>query len=77
MSSDPCFDALESDERDMIIMRHEVEAVFENGKKETHHVDLVEYGNPDKYSAMAKTVGYPCAIAARMLLLGKLCSEVC
>jgi len=55
----------------MIIMRHEIEASFPSGKRETHHVDLVEYGNPNKYSAMAKTVGYPCAIAARMLLLGK------
>ena len=54
----------------MIIMRHEVEASFSNGRKETHHVDLVEYGNPNNYTAMAKTVGYPCAIAARMLLLG-------
>ena len=61
----------EQDERDMIIMRHEVEAAFENGKKEKHHIDLVEYGDSDKYTAMAKTVGFPCAIAARMLLLGK------
>ncbi|CAK8688911.1 unnamed protein product [Clavelina lepadiformis] len=59
-------------ERDVIIMRHEVEAIFKNGKTEQHSVDLVEYGIPNGYTAMAKTVGYPCAIAARMLLLGKI-----
>ena len=53
-------------------MRHEVEAIFKNGKTEQHSVDLVEYGIPNGYTAMAKTVGYPCAIAARMLLLGML-----
>ena len=29
-------------------------------------------GTPDGYSAMAKTVGYPCAIAAKMVLTGEI-----
>ena len=29
-------------------------------------------GTSDGYSAMAKTVGYPCAIAAKMVLTGEI-----
>ena len=29
-------------------------------------------GTPEGYSAMAKTVGYPCAIAAKMVLTGEI-----
>lgn len=32
---------------------------------------MVAYGDPNGYSAMAKTVGYTAAIAAKMILQGK------
>jgi len=32
----------------------------------------VEYGDPSGYTAMAKTVGYPCAIATKMVLDGEI-----
>lgn len=35
------------------------------------HIDFVVYGDKDGYSAMAKTVGYPAAIAAKMVLESK------
>lgn len=38
--------------------------------KEIHHVDLVAYGKPNGFSAMASTVGYCTAIAAKMILDG-------
>lgn len=41
------------------------------GELETKHISLVVYGDANGYSAMAKTVGYPAAIAARMVLDGQ------
>merc|ERR1719234_541978 len=35
-------------------------------------INLVEYGDPQGYTAMAKTVGYPCAIATKMVLDGEI-----
>lgn len=40
-----------------------------DNKKETRGINLVVYGD-STYSAMAKTVGYPAAIAAKMILDG-------
>lgn len=54
----------------MIILRSDVGLRHPTGELETKHVSLVEYGRAGGFSAMAKTVGYPAAIAARMLLDG-------
>uniref|UniRef100_A0A8C8CR23 Saccharopine dehydrogenase (NAD(+), L-glutamate-forming) n=1 Tax=Oncorhynchus tshawytscha TaxID=74940 RepID=A0A8C8CR23_ONCTS len=59
-------------ERDMIIMRNDVGLRHSTGELETKHISLVVYGDPNGYSAMAKTVGYPAAIAARMVLDGEI-----
>lgn len=61
----------DKDERDMIIMRNDVGIRHPTGELETKHISLVVYGDPNGFSAMAKTVGYPAAIAARMVLDGK------
>lgn len=55
----------------MIILRNDVGLRHPTGELETKHVSLVVYGDPSGFSAMAKTVGYPAAIAARMILDGK------
>lgn len=57
-------------ERDVLIMRHDVGVEWSNRQEETIHVNFVIYGNPTGYSAMAATVGYPTAIAAKMVLEG-------
>ena len=60
-------------EYDMIIMRHDVGIRWPDGKRDMHHIDLVVYGDQDHeggFSAMAKTVGYPAAIATKMILEG-------
>ena len=57
----------------MIIMRHDIGIVWPDNKRDIHHVDLVVYGDQDHpggFSAMAKTVGYPTAIASKMILEG-------
>lgn len=55
----------------MIVLRNDVGLRHPTGELETKHVSLVAYGEPGGFSAMAKTVGYPAAIAARMLLEGE------
>nr|XP_024658873.1 alpha-aminoadipic semialdehyde synthase, mitochondrial [Maylandia zebra] len=59
-------------ERDMIILRNDVGVRYPTGELETKHISLVVYGDPTGFSAMAKTVGYPAAIAARMVLNGEI-----
>jgi len=51
-------------------MRHDVGVEWPNQNEEMIHVNFVIYGDPYKYSAMAATVGYPTAIAAKMVLEG-------
>lgn len=59
-------------ERDMILMRHEVTVRWPDGRRELKGINLVHYGDPNGYTAMAKTVGYPCAIATKMVLDGEI-----
>jgi len=58
----------------MVLLHHEIIANYGDivpNKKITS--TLVEYGNPNaKYTAIAKTVGAPAAIAAKLLLKGEL-----
>lgn len=66
----------------MIVLRNDVGFRHPTGELETKHISLVVYGDPDGFSAMAKTVGYPTAIAARMLLDGEsvkisVCIDIC
>ena len=42
-----------------------------SGHLENKTIDLVVYGDVNGFSAMAKTVGLPTAMAAKMLLDGK------
>ncbi|KAF3706121.1 Alpha-aminoadipic semialdehyde synthase, mitochondrial LKR/SDH Lysine ketoglutarate reductase [Channa argus] len=62
-------------EQDMIILRNDVGLRHPSGELETKHVSLVVYGDPNGFSAMAKTVGYPAAIAARMVLDGEITTK--
>lgn len=55
----------------MIIMRHEIIGTYPN-RTEQYNINLVAYGDPDKHTAMALTVGYPCAAITRMILAGSI-----
>ncbi len=61
-------------ERDMVILHHEIIADYgENKKNEKTISTLVEYGDPTaKFTAIAKTVGAPAAIATKLLLKDEL-----
>ncbi len=57
-------------ERDIVILHHQVGVTWSAVSREASEmktIDMVVYGD-QKYSAMAKTVGLPAAIATRMLL---------
>ncbi|KAI8972025.1 Saccharopine dehydrogenase-domain-containing protein [Mycotypha africana] len=54
-------------EKDMVAMHHEFEIEHRSGKKEKLTSTLMRYGD-DKYTAMAKTVGLPAAMAVELIL---------
>jgi saccharopine dehydrogenase-like NADP-dependent oxidoreductase len=66
--------ALPQDERDMIVIMHEIEARFpnEDNKGERVTSTLVQFGDPGGATAMSKTVGLPAGIATTLLLTGKI-----
>ena len=54
-------------EMDRIVLRHEVQADYPNGRSETETALLLLDGAPGGFSAMARTVGVPAAAAASLL----------
>eukprot|EP00126_Sphaerothecum_destruens_P013673 Sdes_comp23394_c0_seq1m21652 len=60
------------DERDMVLLQHQFEIEWADGKLEHRTSTLLEYGAPGGPSAMARTVGVPCGIATQLILDGKL-----
>lgn len=63
--------ALLPDDKDMIVMLHEIEYNV-NGIKQSIQSSLVVKGENSLHTAMAKTVGLPLGIAARLILEGKI-----
>lgn len=61
----------ERDERDLVVLRHEVGIRWPDGRREERGINFVVYGQPQGHSAMAMTVGKPAAIAAKMILDGE------
>ncbi|KZZ95468.1 saccharopine dehydrogenase [Moelleriella libera RCEF 2490] len=61
----------EEGERDMVMLQHKFLIEHKDGSKETRTSTLVEYGN-STYSAMARLVGIPCAVAVQQILNGTL-----
>lgn len=61
---------LKQGELDMIVMQHYIEATVEN-KTKIYTSSLVVKGETDVLTAMAKTVGLPLAIAAKLILTNK------
>ncbi|OJJ16078.1 saccharopine dehydrogenase [marine bacterium AO1-C] len=61
---------LAEQDKDMIVMQHQFEYLLK-GESLTIYSDLVVKGD-DQHTAMAKTVGLPLAIAAKLILLKKI-----
>lgn len=64
--------AYEPNERDMILMHHNIGVQWPDGSLQKRTVGLTVYGDYNGYSAMAKTVGLPTAIATKMILDGEI-----
>ncbi len=60
---------MEEEDKDMIVMWHRFRYHLNNKLHEVHS-SMVSKGEDHTYTAMANTVGYPVAIAARMILNG-------
>ena len=67
LSKKLCYD---KNERDLVILRHDIGILWPDNRRENRGINLVLYGEPRGYSAMARTVGYPTAIAVKMILDG-------
>lgn len=65
---------LQQGERDMVVLVHELEVTYpkENDRRELVTSTLIEYGQPDGFTAMSKTVGLPAALATTLVLEGKI-----
>ena len=59
-------------ERDMIVLCHYFTAKFPKGPEEKITSTLIDYGQPDGDSSMARTVSLPAAIGAALILTGKI-----
>ena len=59
--------SLDIDDRDMIVMQHKFEYIYA-GKTIKLKSSLSVFGNDNRETAMAKTVGLPVAIAAKLIL---------
>ena len=62
----------ERNERDLVILRHDIGILWPDNRREIKGINLVLYGEVDGHSAMARTVGYPTAIAVKMILDGEI-----
>jgi saccharopine dehydrogenase-like NADP-dependent oxidoreductase len=62
------------DGRDMVAIKHEVEVAYPGRSVITECITstFIEYGEPGGFTAIAKTVGLPAAIAAKLLLSDEL-----
>ncbi len=58
--------------RDVVILHHELEVERPGRGEERIRSTVIEYGDPQGSSAMARAVGLPTGIAARLLLDGEL-----
>lgn len=62
------------EDRDMIVMQHQLQIKTASGIKKVTS-SLVEIGKDSRYTAMAKTVGLPLAIAVDLFLEGRIKSK--
>ena len=65
---------LESDDRDIIIMQHQIDYELDGNKKRRFST-MVLNGTDSEDTAMAKTVGLPLGVFAKLVMLGKITSR--
>ena len=63
------------EERDLVLLVHHFDASYPDGRKEHITSTLEAYGQPGGYSAMARTVSLPAAIAVDLILRGEIATS--
>ncbi|OUV74719.1 MAG: saccharopine dehydrogenase [Flavobacteriales bacterium TMED123] len=63
--------ALAAEDKDMVVMQHQFEYT-QDGAEQKLNSSLVVFGDDTRYTAMAKTVGLPAAIATKLILNGEI-----
>jgi saccharopine dehydrogenase-like NADP-dependent oxidoreductase len=63
--------ALKPEDRDMVVMHHEIGYTL-NGEQQQLKSTLIVKGEDSRHTAMAKTVGLPLGIAAKLILQNKI-----
>ena len=63
---------LGKNEKDMTVLQHLFQASYPDGKSEVISSHMVDYGSPATNTSIARTVGLPAAIAAKLILEGKI-----
>ncbi|MBI1782567.1 MAG: saccharopine dehydrogenase, partial [Sphingobacteriales bacterium] len=63
--------AMQPHDKDMIVMLHEIDYTV-NSQRSTVNSSLIVKGDDSLHTAMAKTVGLPLGIAAKLILRGKI-----
>ncbi len=58
-------------QRDMIVLCHDFRAEFPNGPREHITSTLIDFGQADGDSSMARTVGLPAAVGSKLILTGE------
>jgi saccharopine dehydrogenase-like NADP-dependent oxidoreductase len=58
-------------QRDMLILQHQFEAEYADGRERIVST-MVDFGLPNGYTSMARTVGLPAAIAVKLILHGQI-----
>ncbi|MCX6243396.1 MAG: saccharopine dehydrogenase NADP-binding domain-containing protein [Bacteroidetes bacterium] len=59
-------------ERDMVVLQHTFLAAYSDGRKEVIRSRMLDFGTPATDTSIARTVALPAAIAAEMILEGKI-----
>jgi saccharopine dehydrogenase (NADP+, L-glutamate forming) len=64
--------AMKAADKDMVVLLHEIEYTSGNNSKKAIKSTLIVKGEDKIHTAMAKTVGLPLGIAARLILENKI-----
>ena len=59
-------------EKDLLVQHHEFTAKYPDGRQEKINSTMINTGIPGGDSSMSRTVGLPVAIAAKMVVQGKI-----
>ena len=60
--------AYKKGERDMVLLQHTFDVEWKDQRREKMRSTLIAFGDPDGETAMSKTVGFPLALAAQLIL---------